>query len=134
MRKDKLFNQANKMLSIVGKGKIASKADILKTLGPELRGVNQMTDAVQKARRFLRSTGVVENKEPKLVLDLAVEMTQDTLLIMHAINLQQAASSNATRTQAKMRESLERVSRRLLIIDSEITRALERVEKNTRTA
>jgi hypothetical protein len=50
------------------------------------------------------------------------------------MNLQQAASSNATRTQAKMRESLERVSRGLLIIDSEITRALERVEKNTRTA
>ena len=93
-----------------------------------------MTDAVQKARRFLRSTGVVENKETKLVLDLAVEMTEDTLLIMQAMNLQQAASSNATRTQAKMRESLERVSRRLLIIDSEITRALERVEKNTRTA
>jgi hypothetical protein len=41
-----------------------------------------MTDAVQKARRFLRSTGVVENKETKLVLDLAVELTQDTLLIM----------------------------------------------------
>jgi putative protein kinase ArgK-like GTPase of G3E family len=104
---DKLFNQANKMLSIVGKGKIASKADILKTLDPELRGVNQMTDAVQKARRFLRSTGVVENKETKLVLDLAVELTQDTLLIMQAMNLQQAASSNTTRTQAKMRESLE---------------------------
>jgi putative protein kinase ArgK-like GTPase of G3E family len=95
------------MLSIVGKGKIASKADILKTLDPELRGVNQMTDTVQKARRFLRSTGGVENKETKLVRDLAVELTQDTLLIMQAMNLQQAASSNTTRTQAKMRKSLE---------------------------
>src|SRR6266404_466199 len=52
---DKLVGQANKVLKGLGRGTIATKEDILKTLDPELRGVSKMTESVQKVRGFLKS-------------------------------------------------------------------------------
>jgi hypothetical protein len=52
-------------------------------------------------------------------------MTQDTLMNMQAMNLQQQVGSNAAATQAKMRESLTRVTRKILLIESELTRMIE---------
>jgi len=52
-------------------------------------------------------------------------MTQDTLMTMQAMNLQQQVGSNAAATQAKMRESPTRVRRKILLMECELTRMIE---------
>jgi hypothetical protein len=131
---DRMFAQANKMLKFLGMATIATKDDVLKTLDPDLRSIDQMTGYVQTTREFLKKVGVNENKETRLVLDLVVAMTQDTLLIMQAMKLQQQVSGNATAAQVKMQQSLTKVTRKIMLIDSELTRMIERAQARMRTA
>jgi len=123
---DKRFAQANKLLKFLGMSTITTKDDVLKGLDPDLRNVAQMTQSVQQVRDILKKWGVRENKETKLVLDLAIAMTQDTLLIMQAMNLQQHVNRNTAAAQVNIRESLARVNRRILRIDAEMSGIIDR--------
>ena len=55
---DKLVGQANKVLNALGRGTIATKDDVLKTLDPELRDVNKMAESMQTVRKFIGWAGI----------------------------------------------------------------------------
>jgi hypothetical protein len=134
MRKTECLHKRTRYSNCLVWEPVATKDDVLRTLDPDLRNVNKMTEYVQKTRTFLKAAGVSENRETKLVLDIAVAMTQDTLLVMQAMNLQQQVNTNALSTQAKMRQSLIQVTRKIMMIESELTRMIERAQVQMRTA
>ena len=78
-----------------------------------------------QGQRFLRNRTKFGKQCRRLVLDLVIAVTQDTLMTMQAMNLQQQVGSNVAATQPKMRESLTRVTRKILLIESELTRMIE---------
>jgi hypothetical protein len=131
---DRLFEQANKVLKLFGMKSMVTKDDVLKSLDPDLRNGARFTDTIQKTRDVLTKVGLKENKEVKLLLDLVIAMTNDTLLIIQTTHTQQQISANAAAAQAKMRASLSRINRHIQNVDLELTRMIERAARKSRIA
>lgn len=140
---DRAVRSADRILKLLGAGGLATKADLMKSVSAELGPAAQATEDVRKAMSELRNlklptTGqpvpVKIPKEAGLLVDLGVAMAQDTILLMQAGHLQRQASVNAAQGRAQMKQSLMRVQNKITLIDSEITRAVERLEREARTA
>jgi hypothetical protein len=131
---DKNVATANKVLKAFGQRQITTREDLLRNLDPDLQKPRAMLKVVEQARAFLKKHEVRETKEVKLLLDLGVAMTEDSLLIMQAGNTQVHVNNAANSAQANVRRSLEKTLQNLILIDNELTRQFEQLETLSRTA
>lgn len=140
---DRAIQSANRVLKLFGSGGIATKASLMKSIGPELEGAAKATDTLRKVAGELKklkvptTNGPVPVKIPKeasLLVDLGLAMAEDTILLLQAGNMQRQASVTAAQSRMQMRQNLQKVLNRIMLIDGEITREFERLRRIGNTA
>lgn len=140
---DRAMDRANRVLTLLGAPKVATKSDILAAVDADLRGSVKMIDTVRQTRNALASLkvptsgGSVDVKLPKeanLVIDLGIAMAEDSILILQAQGMVNQAGAHAAFARGQMRTNLNRVLQRVLLVDSEITREFERLQRQSNIA
>lgn len=140
---DRALQSANRILKLFGSSRIVTKADLIESVSAELAPAAQATEDVRKAMAELRklkvpTTGqpvpVKVPKEAALVVDLGIAMAQDTILMLQASRLQRQASLSVAQSRMQMQQTLTKVLSRILLIESEITREFERLQRQAKTA
>ena len=131
---DRTIERANKALKLLGLRTMTTKADLMKTVDPNLQGAVKLMADIRAAREFLKKQGINAPKEMNLLLDLGTAMADDAVLIMQAGQLQRQARSNANAARNNMRNSLSRINQRIKIVDQELTRLIDRAMTLSRTA
>jgi hypothetical protein len=125
---------ANKYLKLFGRKSITTKDDVLKAVDANLQGVVKLTRNVKVVRDELKKQKVSVPKEANLLLDIGVSFAQDSIIILQAGQVAQHSKDSAASAQANLRASLARVYQRMMAIDAEISRLIERGEKYSNTA
>lgn len=142
-QQDDLIKTANKVLKLLGARTITTKADLMRSLGPEVTTASRATETVRTTMEQLRRMKVPTTRHPLpvavpkeagLLVDLGVAMAQDTLLLLEAGNLQRRANVTAAQSRMQMRQSLNKVLSRIMLVEGEITREIERLQRLGRTA
>jgi hypothetical protein len=121
-------------LGRVGVNVGATREDLMKQIATDFAGPARLTQEVRNARAFLKKHGAKETKTTKVLLDLGLVMTEDTLLLLSAASAQADVSRNASAGRAAQGLQLDRMKRQLLLMDAEITRAFEDAQQRSRTA
>lgn len=131
---DSAISNANRVLAALKMPTIATKGDVMKAVDPNLQGAAGFIRSVNEARAFLKKAGVNPPPHVKLMLDLATQMAEDTLLMLQAGQMQADVSRN---TQVAMRQAVTRLQamrHKILLLDGQIAWALSQRDLYNRTA
>lgn len=131
---DRAIARADKVLVAFGQKPTMKKSDLMASLDPELRGTGQFIKDVREAQGFLKGQGVKPPKQLKLVMDLAMAMTEDTLLMLNAGQLQKQVGEQARHGRMQAAMHLKRVLSRLAHVDAQILQAFDQRDLFNRTA
>lgn len=131
---DKAVERADRVLKFFGGPQIGKKADLLASLDPNLRQVSTLTKDVREAQAFLRKHKVKPPKHLALVIDLALGMTDDTLLMLQAGELQSQVGQHTGAALNQSLAHLRRVNARLTQLDARILQAFDQRDLFNRTA
>lgn len=136
MAYDRAIEAANRVMKLFGSPGSVTKAQLLKSLGPEFDSSIKVIESLRKAKSELKrvetstsgkSIPIGLPKEAGVLIDLGAAMAEDSILMLQAGNLQRQSNVNAAQSRMMMRQHLQRVLTRLILIDSEITREYERL-------
>jgi hypothetical protein len=133
-KQDEALAQANKVLKFFGLRTVTTKADLMRSVDPALGGAAKLTQGVRDAQRVLKDYGLKAPKDMTLLLNFGTTLCDDTMLMISSGLTAQAVKSNAAQAQALMRQHLQRVKQRLMLIETEFTRLFEDRRRLARTA
>jgi hypothetical protein len=131
---DRKVATANKLLKMLGLKTIATREEIMRDIDPNLKPVVEFTRDVQEAREMLYKYKIRAPKEVDLILDLAIDMANDSILIMQTMQTAQQTRDRTNYNLSQVNHHLERVNRRIRNIQVEINRFIEQAQIRTRTA
>lgn len=135
---DKAVEGANKVLTAFGKTPITRKEDLVNSLDPELRNVNTMSGYTGKALKWLlnnsKKISPTSKKQLGLVVTLATDMTQDTLLMLQAGEDQNRITAGTAAALSRGYLQIERVRLLLFKINDQITYYFEQSQTLAATA
>ena len=140
---DNATARAGRVMRLFGAAKVPTKDDLLRAVNDDLKRPVRMLGAVTAARGVLSrlklpTTGgpvaVTVPEEVNLVLDLAMAMAADTVLILQAQGLASRAGTQAAQARGQMRVNLHRVLQKMMLIDAELTRQWDRMQRQVNTA
>jgi hypothetical protein len=126
--------QANKWLGAAKMPTITTKSELMKGVDPNLAGAAGFLRDVQQARGYLKKAGAKPPAHLALVLDLATQMSEDTILMLQAGQLAGQVSkntrSNLTQVAARLHSMKVKISR----LDSQVQMLMAKKELMDRTA
>jgi hypothetical protein len=119
---DRNLATANKLLKILGMRTIATREEIMKDIDPNLKPVVNFTRDIQEAREILKKHKIRAPKEVDLILDLGIDMANDSMLIMQSAQIAQQGHDRTKYNLSQTAHNLQRVSRRIHEVQVEIMR------------
>jgi hypothetical protein len=137
---DRKVATANKLLKMLGLKTIATREQIMRDIDPNLKPVVEFTRDVQEAREMLKKHKIRAPKEVDLILDLGIDMTNDSTLIMQAMQIAQQSHDRTNYNSSQIAYQLQRLNKRIREIQVEIMRLkdpvrfIEQAQSRTRTA
>jgi hypothetical protein len=127
---DKGIERANIFLSYWGHQSVTTKADLLKSVDPEFRGTVEALENVNTAREAFNK--IKFNPPPNiarplnLLLDLAISMTDDTILMLQAGKTGNRAQQTADRGIKNAQAQLQGIRKKIRRINDQIDIELNR--------
>jgi hypothetical protein len=131
---DDALARASKFLQLLGLGALTTKADLMKAVDPSLGVAPKLTESVRDAQKLLKDAKVQAPKNVTLVLDLGTAICDDTVLMIDAGMTSQQVQNQSKHVQEMMRQTLQKIRKRLVLIEQEYTRVFEERQLRARTA
>ena len=117
---DKGIAQANKYLGAARLHTITTKAEVMKGVDPNLAGAAGFLRDVTEARNFLKKAGAKPPAHLTLILDLATQMSEDTILMLQAGQLQGQVIRNTRSSLAQVAARLHAVRVKIMRLDNQV--------------
>jgi hypothetical protein len=114
---DKAIGAANRLLPLLRMAPIATMADVLKSVDPNVQGVAGFLIDLREAKALLARARISAPRDLGLVLTLATGMAEDTLLLLQAGQQQQAIASRSGAALAAMATRLRTIRVKLMELD-----------------
>lgn len=130
---DREVATANKVLKMLGLKTIATREEVMKNVDPNLKPAVDFTKDIQKVRQLLKEHKIRVPKEVNLLLDLGVDMANDSVLIMQGAQLVEQIHARTKHNLAQNALAIERVNKRIREIQLEMTRLIEQAQIKMRT-
>jgi len=131
---DNAIAQANKWLGTAKMPTIATKADVMKGVDPNLAGAAGFLRDVREARGYLKKAGAKPPAHLALVLDLATQMSEDTILMLQAGQLQGQVAKNTRTNLAQVGARLHAMNVKISRLDSQVQMLMAKRDLMERTA
>lgn len=131
---DGAIANANKVLGALGMRTIATKGEAMKSLDPNLAGAAGFLRDVGEARRILKQAGANPPAHLKLLLDLATQMAEDTLLMLQAGQTQGDVHRNTRAAHHQAAARLHALRTKIMLLDNQISMLLAQRDVMQRTA
>lgn len=133
-KQDQALERASKFLQALGLGALPTKADLMKAVDPSLTVAPKLTQSVRDAQKLLKDAKLQAPKNVTLFLDLGTAICDDTALMIDAGMTSQYVQNQSTHAQAMMRQTMQTIRQRLILIEQEYTRVFEEMQLRARTA
>lgn len=131
---DRNVATANKVMRMLGLKTIATREGIMKNIDPNLKPIVDFTRDVQKARDIIKKYKIRAPKELNLILDLGIDITNDSALIMQGMQLIRETQDRTNHNLSQNALALERVNKRIREVQMEIQRLIDQAQVRMRTA
>ena len=131
---DRAIAKANKVLPLLRMAPIATKADALRAVDPNLQGAASFLSEVREARSVLSKARINAPKELDLVLNISLGMAEDTLLLLQAGQQQTLVAQQSAAVSANIRVQLQRMQSAIARLDVAISEFIAQYERNRRIA
>ena len=133
-RFDQLLAKGNKVLKLFGQPTIVDKQTVLKSIDPNLQGSANFSASIRTIRDELAKEKIRLPMPYQVLSEFALDMADDSLLIIQASQTSQQVQASVANAQANMRVTLQRIRERLMRMDAEISRLLENGQRRSNTA
>lgn len=131
---DSAISSANRVLTELQMPTIATKGDVMKAVDPNLQGAAGFIRSVNEARAFLKKAGANPPPHVKLMLDLATQMAEDTLLMLQAGQTQAVVNRNTQLAMRQVVTRLQAMRQKILLLDGQIAWLLSQHDLYKHTA
>lgn len=131
---DRLVENAKKVLKLLGLGSPPSKADVLKSVDSNFQHAIKFTENVKMVRRMLEKAKIRIPKPYNVLTSIAMDMADDTIMIINASQASEQVSASANSAQANMRVSLQRIHQRMMAVDAELSRIMDEAQRRRKIA
>lgn len=130
---DQAIDRARKVMKLLGMRTPTTRDELIKSVDPKFQAPSRMAQDVRNAQKLLKELGVNVPKKYTVVLDLGTAIAEDTALLMQISQVRRDVGSHADHALVSMRLLLAKHRQRLLLLDSEFTRAFEERASLART-
>lgn len=131
---DRGIDRADRAISFFTHHHRVTKSDLMASLDPNLRPAATFVKDVRDAQAVLGKVKVNPPKHLKLVLELALGMTEDTLLLLQAGQLQHQVTAHANAALRAGTHRWRNILRTISLLDAQIADVLARRDLYNRTA
>lgn len=131
---DSAIAQANKWLGAAKMRTITTRAELMKGVDPNLAGAAGLLRDVREARNYLKKAGAKPPAHLALVLDLATQMSEDTILMLQAGQLQGQVARNTRANLTQVAARLHVMKTKISRLDSQVQMLLAKKDLLERTA
>lgn len=126
--------QANKWLGAAKMPTLTTKAELMKGVDPNLAGAAGFLRDVQEARGYLKKAGAKPPAHLALVLDLATQMAEDTILMLQAGQLAAQVTKNTRANLTQVAARLHAMKVKIGRLDSQVQMLIAKKDLVDRTA
>ena len=131
---DRGIEQANKWLGAAKMQTITTKSELMKGVDPNLAGAAGFLRDVREARSYLKKAGAKPPAHLALVLDLATQMSEDTILMLQAGQLSWQVAKYTRSNLAQVAIKLHAMKVKISRLDSQVQMLMAKRDLMERTA
>lgn len=131
---DRKVATANKLMRLLGWKTIATREEIMKNVDRNLKPAVDFTKDIQRVRAMLKEYKIRAPKEVDLLLDLGIDITNDSILIMQSGQLVDQIHGRTNHNLSQNALALERINKRIRAVQLEMMHLIEQAQVRMRTA